>query len=82
MCKKILLLSLLLLNVYANNLDEKSTLEETFSSSSTSVLTSNDYILALSQYKLGNYTTSYNQFKKLFLQYSDNVEINYYCDVA
>lgn len=78
MYKKALLISILVLNVYANNLDEKSSLEETFSNSPTSVLTSNDYILALSQYKLGNYTTSYNQFKKLFLQYSDNVEINYY----
>lgn len=48
MYKKVLLLSFLVLNVTANNLDEKSSFQETFLNSQTPVLTSNDYILALS----------------------------------
>lgn len=44
----------------------------------SNVLTSNEYIFAKSQYKIGNYQSSYTRFYKLFLKYSDNVQINYY----
>lgn len=42
------------------------------------VLTSNEYILAKVQYKIGNYQDSYKKFYTLFLKYTNNVEINYY----
>lgn len=44
----------------------------------TPVETSNEFILAQTHYKIGDYTRSYSAFKKLFLKYSDNVQVNYY----
>lgn len=44
----------------------------------TTVETSNEFILAQTHYKVGDYTRSYSAFKKLFFKYSDNVQVNYY----
>lgn len=44
----------------------------------TAVETSNEFIVAQSQYKLGDYTSSYQQFKKLFLKHTDNAQVNFY----
>ncbi|RXJ91228.1 hypothetical protein CRV01_02810 [Arcobacter sp. CECT 8983] len=48
------------------------------SKKATTVETSNEFILAKTHYKVGDYTQSYFDFKKLFLKYSDNVQVNYY----
>lgn len=68
---------LFVFNVYANDIKTESS-NTNITAYKNPVLTSNDYIVALAQYKLGNYTTSYSQFQKLFLQYNDSVEVNFY----
>lgn len=44
----------------------------------TTIETSNEFITAQAHYKMENYSQSYFDFKKLFLKYSDNVQVNYY----
>ncbi|MFV0564083.1 tetratricopeptide repeat protein [Malaciobacter mytili] len=46
------------------------------------ITTSNEFIFASSQYKLGNYISAYEKFNKLFLKYSDNVDINFYLGMS
>ncbi|MGM0519684.1 MAG: tetratricopeptide repeat protein [Campylobacterota bacterium] len=43
-----------------------------------SIESSNDYIVALAQYRSGDFKQSYEMFNKLFSKYSDHVQINYY----